>query len=211
MPNSQDFQDRVVVPLRPDRRIASLRTLAEDLLITRAENSSPVNAPALATIYPLQYMESWTLISAFCRWMEIAGEDGVFLEGVHGDSGGLPQQETELFSGYSALIAVDMTLSPSHWPRLHQGRQLRELQDAGIVGERVSDFADPGLRRANDQGLLDQVARGRPSVCRISGVALAGASMFDRLWLPIAEENGRIVRCISLIEPISNIVGHRDY
>lgn len=209
MASSDDFQGKIVVPLRLSRRIESLKTLAEDLLVTRAESGSPINAPALATIYPLQYMESMTLITAFYRWMEIAGDDGVFVDGVHGRSEELPEREPDIFSAFSALIAIDLEQSPSAWPFLHLGSGLRQLQRARIIGEGVGGYPDPGLQRAINQSYLEQIARGGPSVCRISGVALAGVNLFDRLWLPIADRDGQIIRFASVTEPILRILGSR--
>lgn len=207
VPLPQNFQDKVVVPAGLRRRIASLRLLAEDLLISRAESSSSNNAPALSAIYPLQYMESWMLITAFHRWMEIAGNDGVFIEGLHGDSDVLCEQEPDIASGYSALMAIDMAEIPTRWPLLYQSVGLRELRDAEGIGNGASGSLGLSLGQTTNQSLLDQLARGGPSVCRISGVVGTEIVVFDRLWLPIATADRRISRCITVFEPISCIRG----
>ena len=210
MPEHSDIDDKVVAVIGRRAPKPSLAALAEDLWLGKSENPSPKRAPALATFYPLQFMESRTLILAFHRWMEIAGSDGVFVEGEHGCSDDLPDREPEIFAEFSTLVAVDRNLSPSQWPFLALGPGHKELREQKIIGKRVGGYPDPELQRVINQSYLDQVARGEPSVCRISGESLRGLNVFDRLWLPIADQDSRIVRFVTVVEPLSRILGAKS-
>ena len=181
--------DAKIVALAPARqRHAMLTDLVEDLLISRLETPTAALGPVLAMPYPLHCLESPSLIGALSCWMDRAGEDGVFIEGRHGISLHLPAREPALFGPFGELVEIVPGEDPAGWPRLHIGGDWAPMEPH--VGQVVA------------QSDVEQIARGRPGVCRISAAAAGRATLFDRLWLPIAAADGRILRYVAVTQPL---------
>lgn len=191
-------------------RAVSLRSLSEELFVVRSENPSGVVAPPRCDYYPLQFMESYKLIEAFHRWMQIAGEDGIFVEGKHGRSDDLPSDEPVIFADMSAMIACDLNIDPSKWPFLYSGLGYRKRQDAKIFGKQIGGYPDPQMQRCINQSYLELIVRRQPAVMRLSAQVLPGLNVYDRLWLPIADSTGRIIRFICVVELLSSVFFRED-
>ena len=148
-------------------------------------------------------MESRRLIGAFCAWMDLTGANGVFVDGLHGHSDELPETATAVFADGASLTAVESEADPAAWSVLYPPPAPGGTKAQVDTGMATGVRADPGLLGAIRQSDLAQIARRSPGVCRISGVAGANIVMFDRLWLPISDRDGRIARFVTVCQPLA--------
>lgn len=198
--------DQKIVKLTGTRHAQrSLSDLAEDLVIYCSETPATMVAPPRCDFYPLEIMESKTLIFAFYRWTRICAPNGIFYEGVNGHSDELPYNEPEIFADFSALIECDEATNPSTWPFIYSGPAYVRRQEKKILGKRVGGFPDPAMQQCINQSYLELIARREPAVMRMSAVILPGVNIYDRLWLPIADGTGRISRFVCVVQPITSI------
>lgn len=192
--------------LRQRQRAPSLKRLSQELVLLRSEDPSPFMAPALAYIYPLALMRSWTLVTGFHRWMELAGPDGVYVEGVHGNSDELPRTEPDLFPDHSLMIEVKPGMPPATWRFVFIGQGFVETQRKKFLGDTVGSYPSREVRLVISQNYLELIARRQPAVARIDGPTLRGWNCYDRLWLPICLPDGSVSRFVTVTEPIVRLL-----
>lgn len=177
-----------------------LRQYAQSLGEPYVECSAAPGFRTTAVIagYPLEAMSSPTLVSAFVRWMEIAGEDGIFRLGEHGSEETI-WREPLIATHRSTLVLVDDG-PPSEWRFARIGDGLDFFTHARFRSRKIGDFPSPSILKAMTDDYLKLIRSRRPAVCRVSGMGHAGETMFDRLWLPVANSQDEICRFVTVAD-----------
>ena len=150
------------------------------------------------TGYPLTDMWSPVLRSAFVDFMEVANPQGVFVvfEGAYGRC---LLNRSLLNTPHTTIVRIDPDQPTAAWRFIHMGEgflQFGEYQPRVVGGFSSAPVAE-GLCRSYEELL----AIGKPGVCRIAGLDGSGATtMYDRLWLPIAEAGGAVAAFMTIAD-----------
>lgn len=140
--------------------------------------------------YPLTEIWSPLLRQAFLDFMEQANPQGVYRDPQGRDGLDLLDRPA-LNTPHTTIIRVIDDQPISAWGFLHLGEGFAQFGD--FAPRTVGDFPAPSVARGLCENYAALLKLGRPAVCRISGLDSAGATtMYDRLWLPIANRDGPI-------------------
>ena len=157
----------------------------------------------MAVGYPLEHLSHPELIGAFVRWMEIAGPGGLFRLGIDGTEETIWSEPLIQRQRAMMVIVDDGPAEDWYFARTSAGfsffshekfrpRQIKDMPARSLVQVTCEDYAK-------------LLRYGRPAVCRISGIGPFGHGTYDRLWLPIADQFGKICRFVTLalvLEPL---------
>lgn len=140
--------------------------------------------------YPLTEIWSPVLRLAFLEFMELANPQGVYCDPESRDGLALLERPA-LNTPHTTTVRVDHDRPISAWGFLHLGDGFKRF--GAYVPRTIGDFPAQPVARGVCENYAALLELGRPAVCRVSGVNSAGATtMYDRLWLPIANRNGPI-------------------